>query len=84
MLILSDAEEQNFAKSLSDGEQEYREHQTNLRRLEQETLEKQAKDRNTIQEELNKSLLKEIAAAQDAVARQKINEYKEKHIRKQN
>ena len=78
------SEEQNFAKSLSDGEQEYREHQTNLRRLEQETLEKQAKDRNTIQEELNKSLLKEIAAAQDAVARQKINEYKEKHIRKQN
>jgi hypothetical protein len=73
-------EEQNFAKSLSDGELEYRENQAKLRRLEQETLEKQAMDRNFIQEELNKSLLKEIAAAQDAVARQKINEYKEKHL----
>lgn len=73
-------EEQNFAKSLSDGELEYRENQAKLRKLEQETLEKQAMDRNFIQEELNKSLLKEIAAAQDAVARQKINEYKEKHL----
>lgn len=74
------SEEQNFAISLSDGEQEYREHQTKLRRLEQETLEKQAMDRNSIQEELNKSLLKEIAEAQDAVARQKITEYKKKHL----
>jgi len=76
------AEEQNFAKSLSSGEVEYLEHQTRLRQLEQETLLKQAKDRNTIQEELNKNLLKEIAAAQDAVARQKITEYKEKHLKK--
>jgi hypothetical protein len=43
-------------------------------------LEKQAMDSNSIQEELNKSLLKEIAAAQDAVARQKITEYKKKHL----
>lgn len=76
------AEEQNFAKSLTDGEQEYREHQSRLRRLEQETLEQQAKDRNEIQEELNKTLLKEIALAQDLVARQKIAEYKEKHLKK--
>jgi hypothetical protein len=76
------AEEQNFAKSLSDGEQEYREHQSRLRRLEQETLEQQAKDRNEIQEELNKTLLKEIALAQDLVAREKIAEYKEKHLKK--
>jgi hypothetical protein len=75
-------EEQNFAKSLSDGEKEYREHQTKLRKLEQETLEKQAMDRNSIQEELNKSLLMEIAAAQDAVARKKIKEYREKHLSK--
>ncbi len=76
------AEEQNFAKSLSSGEVEYLEHQTRLRQLEQETLLQQAKDRNIIQEELNKNLLKEIAAAQDAVARQKIAEYKEKHLKK--
>ena len=75
------AEEQNFAKSLSSGEIEYLEHQTRLRQLEQETLLQQTKDRNTIQEELNKILLKEIAAAQDAVARQKIAEYKEKHLK---
>lgn len=75
------AEEQNFAKSLSSGEIEYLEHQTRLRQLEQETLLQQTKDRNTIQEELNKNLLKEIAAAQDAVARQKIAEYKEKHLK---
>ena len=45
-------------------------------------MNQQIKDRNMIQEELNKKLLQEIAAAQDAVARQKIAEYKEKHLKK--
>ena len=76
------SEEQNFANSLTDGEQEYLEHQSKLRKLEQATMEKQAKDRNAIQEELNRTLLKEIAEAQDAVARQKINEYKAKYLKK--
>lgn len=76
------ADEQNFAKSLSSGEIEYLENQSKLRQLEQETLLQQAKDRNDIQEELNKTLLKEIAAAQDLVARKKIEEYKKLHLSK--
>jgi len=83
MMNIGDVEvEQNFANSLTDGEQEYLEHQSKLRKLEQATMEKQAKDRNAIQEELNRNLLKEIAEAQDAVARQKINEYKAKYLKK--
>ncbi|MBU3658691.1 MAG: DUF4407 domain-containing protein [Flavobacteriales bacterium] len=74
--------EENFAESLIAGKKEYLKHQQQIIQLEQESMNQQIKDRNMIQEELNKKLLQEIAAAQDAVARQKIAEYKEKHLKK--
>lgn len=72
--------EEDIRKDLEQKTSKYLEQQQRLREIENLAEQEQIKERTKIENDLHKGLLTEIAKAQDEVARNKIEEFKQNHL----